>query len=54
MNNTNIHNKNKLFVASIAIIVTLALIASPMVSIDNDAVAIKKKYKGVGGNVAQQ
>ena len=52
-NKTNIHNKNKFFVASIAIVVTLALIVSPMVSVDNDAFAIKKKYKG-GGNVAEQ
>ena len=56
MNKTNIHNnknKNKLFVASIAIVVTLALIACPMVSVDNDAFAIKKKYND-GGNVAEQ
>ena len=56
MNNTkNIHNnnqnKNKLFVASIAIVVALALFASPIVAMD-DAFATKKKYKG--GNVAQQ
>jgi hypothetical protein len=53
MNKTNIHNKNKnkLFVASIAIVVTLALIASPLVAVD-DAFATKKKYKG--GNVAEQ
>jgi hypothetical protein len=49
MNKTNIHNKNKLFVASIAIVVALALITSPLVAID-DAFATKKKK----GNVAQQ
>jgi len=53
MNKTNnIHNKNKkLFVESIAIVVALALFASPIVAMD-DAFATKKKYKG--GNVAQQ
>ena len=54
MNKTNIHNKsykNKLFVASIAIVVALALIASPLVAVD-DAFATKKKNKG--GNVAEQ
>ena len=51
MNKTkNIHN-NKLFVASIAIVVALALIASPILAIDNDAFATKKKK---GGNIAQQ
>ena len=56
MNKTkNIHNKNKnkLFVASIAIVVALALIAGPVVATDNEAFAIKKKNKG-SGNVAQQ
>ena len=48
MNKTkNIHNK--LFVASIAIVVALALITSPLVVMD-DAFATKKKK----GNVAQQ
>jgi hypothetical protein len=42
-------NKNKLFVASIAMVVALALIANPMVAMD-DAFATKKKK----GNVAQQ
>jgi hypothetical protein len=54
MNKTNnIHNnKNKkLVVTSIAIVVALALFASPIVAMD-DAFATKKKYKG--GNVAQQ
>jgi hypothetical protein len=52
MNKTNnIHNKNQLFVASIAIVIALALIISPLVAMD-DAFATKKKYKG--GNVAQQ
>ena len=51
MNKTNIHNKNKnkLFVASIAIVVALALFASPIVAMD-DAFATKKKK----GNQAQQ
>jgi hypothetical protein len=49
MNKTNIHNKNKLFVASIAIVVALALIASPLVAMD-DAFATKKKK----GNHAEQ
>ena len=47
MNKTNIHNK--LFVASIAIVVALALITSPLVAMD-DAFATKKKK----GNVAHQ
>ncbi|MDQ2685267.1 MAG: hypothetical protein M3Y25_05425 [Thermoproteota archaeon] len=44
MNITNIHNNknNKLFVASIAIVVALALIISPNVAMD-DAFATKKK-----------
>jgi len=51
MNKTkNIHNKNKLIVASIAIVVALALFASPIVAMDNDAFATKKKK----GNHAQQ
>ena len=52
MNKTNIHNQNKnnkLFVASIAIVVTLTLFASPIVAMD-DAFATKKKK----GNQAQQ
>ncbi len=52
MNKTNIHNQNKnskLFVASIAIVVALALFASPIVAMD-DAFATKKKK----GNQAQQ
>ena len=52
MNKTkNIHNKNKKFfiTASIAIVVALALFASPIVAMD-DAFATKKKK----GNVAQQ
>jgi hypothetical protein len=50
MNKTkNIHNKNKLIVASIAIVVALALFASPLVAID-DAFATKKKK----GNQAHQ
>ncbi len=51
MNKTkNIQNKNKkLFVASIAIMVALALLASPIMAMD-DAFATKKKK----GNTAQQ
>ncbi len=50
MNKTkNIHNKNKLFVASIAMVVALALITSPLVAMD-DAFATKKKK----GNHAEQ
>jgi hypothetical protein len=49
MNKSNIHNKNKLFVASIAIMVALTLITSPLVAMD-DAFATKKKK----GNVAEQ
>jgi hypothetical protein len=45
MNKTNIQNKNKLFVASIAIVVALALFASPLVAAD-DAFATKKKKDG--------
>ena len=51
MNKTNIHNKNKLIVASVALVVALALIASPIVAMD-DAFATKKK-KG-DGNIAKQ
>lgn len=57
MNKTNnIHNNNKnknkeLIVTSIAIVIALALFASPIVAMD-DAFATKKKYKG--GNVAQK
>jgi hypothetical protein len=50
-NKNNNNNKNKLIVASIAIVVALALFASPIVTMD-EAFATKKKYKG--GNVAQQ
>jgi hypothetical protein len=53
-NNIQNNNKNKnkkLIVTSIAIVVALALFASPIVAMD-DAFATKKKYKG--GNVAQQ
>jgi succinate dehydrogenase/fumarate reductase-like Fe-S protein len=42
MNKTNIHNKNKLIVASIAMVVSLALISSPLVAMD-DAFATHKK-----------
>jgi hypothetical protein len=50
MNKTNIHNnKNQFIVASIAVVVALALIASPLVAMD-DAFATKKKK----GNKATQ
>jgi hypothetical protein len=55
MHKSNIHNQNnnksrkKLFVASIAFVVALALFASPIVAMD-DAFATKKKK----GNHAQQ
>ncbi len=49
-NNIQNKNKNKLIVTSIAMVVALALFASPIVAMD-DAFATKKKYKG--GNVAQ-
>ena len=42
MNKTIIHNKH--FVASVAIVVALALLASPIVAVD-DAFATKKKNK---------
>jgi hypothetical protein len=48
MNKINIHNKNKnkkLFVTSIAIVVALALFASPIVTMD-EAFATKKKKDG--------
>ena len=48
MYKTNIHNKNKLIVASIAIVVAFTLFASPIVAVD-DAFATKKK----NGNVAR-
>ena len=50
MNKTNLHNKNKkLFLGSIAIVVALALITSPMMAMD-DAFSTKKKK----GNHAEQ
>jgi hypothetical protein len=51
MNKTRIQNNNKLIVASIAIVVALALFSSPIVAVD-DAFATKKKYKD--GNIAKQ
>jgi hypothetical protein len=52
MNNTNIHNNKssniQLFVYSVALVVALALISSPLVAMD-DAFATKKK-----GNTAKQ
>jgi hypothetical protein len=53
MNKTNIRNKiksKKLFVTSIAIVVALALLISPIVAMDNDAFATKTKK----GNHAEQ
>ena len=51
MNKTNIHNKNnkKLFIASVAIVVALSLLTSPLVAMD-DAFATKNKK----GNKATQ
>ena len=49
IHNKNNQNKNKIIVASIAIVVALALFASPIVAMD-DAFATKKKK----GNHAQQ
>jgi hypothetical protein len=51
MNKTRIQNNNKLIVASIAIVIALALFSSPIVAVD-DAFATKKKYKD--GNIAKQ
>jgi hypothetical protein len=52
MNQTiNIHNnKIKFLIASVAIVVALALITSPLVAMDNDAFVTKKKK----GNHAEQ
>ena len=52
MNKTNIHNKNKLLVASIAIVVALALFASPIVAMD-DAFATKKKGNKASQSISQ-
>ena len=52
MNKTNIHNKNKLIVASIAIVVALALFASPIVVMD-DAFATKKKGNKASQSISQ-
>ncbi len=50
MNKTSVqNNKSKLFIASVAVVVTLALFASPLVAMD-DAFATKKKK----GNKASQ
>ena len=46
MNKTNIHYKNnKLFVASIAIVVALALFVSPMLNVDDALATHNKKNK---------
>ena len=50
MNKTNIYNKKYINTASIATVVALALITSPMIAMDNDAFATKKKK----GNHAEQ
>jgi hypothetical protein len=43
MNKTSVqNNKSKLFIASVAVVVALALFASPLVAMD-DAFATKKK-----------
>ncbi len=55
MNKTNIHNQNKnskLIVASIAIVVALALFASPIVAMD-DAFATKKKGNKASQSISQ-
>ena len=54
MNKTNIQikNKNKLLVASIAIVVALALFASPIVAMD-DAFATKKKGNKASQSISQ-
>ena len=53
MNKTNIHNQNnKLIVASIAIVVGLALFASPIVAMD-DAFATKKKGNKASQSISQ-
>ena len=53
MNKTNIQNKNnKLIVASIAIVVALALFASPIVAAD-DAFATKKKGNKASQSISQ-
>ena len=53
MNKTkNIHNKNKLIVASIAIVVALALFASPIVAMD-DAFATKKNGNKASQSISQ-
>ena len=55
MNKTNIHNQNKnskIFVVSIAIVVALALFASPLVAMD-DAFATKKKGNKASQSISQ-
>jgi hypothetical protein len=53
MNKTNIQNKNnKLIVASIAIVVALALFTSPIVAMD-DASATKKKGNKASQSISQ-
>ena len=53
MNKTNIHNQNnKLIVASIAIVVGLALFASPIVAMD-DAFATKKNGNKASQSISQ-
>jgi hypothetical protein len=52
MHKTNIHNKNKLIVASIAIVVALALFASPIFAME-DAFATKKKGNNTSQSISQ-
>ena len=55
MNKTNFHNQNKnskLIVASIAIVVAIALFASPLVAMD-DAFATKKKGNKASQSISQ-
>ncbi|KAA2280498.1 hypothetical protein [Candidatus Nitrosocosmicus sp. SS] len=52
MNKTNIHNKKYVISASIAIVVALALIASPLVAID-DAFATHKKANKAKQSISQ-
>ncbi|KAA2282934.1 hypothetical protein [Candidatus Nitrosocosmicus sp. SS] len=52
MNKTNIHNKKYVITASIAIVVALALIASPLVAID-DAFATHKKANKAKQSISQ-
>ncbi|MGD9534853.1 MAG: hypothetical protein AB7V56_13930 [Candidatus Nitrosocosmicus sp.] len=52
MNKTNIHNKKYVITASIAIVVALALITSPLMAID-DAFATHKKSNKAKQSISQ-